>query len=42
MMTGSGSSVFALSTDKKAMKKIAREIEQENPNYYVELTEVLK
>ena len=42
MMTGSGSSVFALSTDKKAMKKIAKQIEQENPNYYVELTEVLK
>ena len=42
MMTGSGSSVFALSTDKKLMKRIAKEIEQENPNYYVELTEVLK
>ena len=42
MMTGSGSSVFALSTDKKAMKKIAKEMEKENPNYYVELTEVLK
>ena len=42
MMTGSGSSVFALSTDKKLMKRIAKEIQQENPNYYVELTEVLK
>lgn len=42
MMTGSGSSVFALSSDKKLMKRIAKEIEQENPNYYVELTEVLK
>lgn len=42
MMTGSGSSVFALSTDKKLMKRIAKEIELENPNYYVELTEVLK
>jgi len=42
MMTGSGSSVFALSADKKLMKRIAKEIEQENPNYYVELTEVLK
>ena len=42
MMTGSGSSVFALSTDKKLMKRIAKEIELENPNYYIELTEVLK
>ena len=42
MMTGSGSSVFALSTDKKLLKRVFKEIEEENPNYYVEMTEVLK
>lgn len=42
MMTGSGSAVFGLSTDKKLIKRIAREMEYENPNYYVEMTEVLK
>lgn len=42
MMTGSGSAVFGLSTDKKLIKRVAREIENENPNYYVETTEVLK
>ena len=42
MMTGSGSAVFALSQDKKLMKKLFKEIETECPNYYVELTEVLK
>ena len=42
MMTGSGSAVFALSQDKKCMKKLFKEIENQFPNYYVELTEVLK
>ena len=42
MMTGSGSAVFGLSTDKKLIKRIADEMEEENPNYYVERTEVLK
>ena len=42
MMTGSGSSVFGLSHDKKFIKQLAREIEEEYPNYYVETTEVLK
>lgn len=42
MMTGSGTAVFALSTDKKLIKRIAKEIEEENNNYYVEVTEVLK
>jgi len=42
MMTGSGSAVFALTTDKKLAKRIAREMEEENPQYYIELTEVLK
>ena len=38
-MTGSGSTVFALSTDKKLLKKLARKYEDK---YLVELTEVLK
>lgn len=38
-MTGSGSSVVALSTDKKLLKKIANELEN---TYEVELTRVLK
>lgn len=42
MMTGSGSAVFGLSTDKKFIKRITREIEEEYPEYYVERTEVLK
>ena len=42
MMTGSGSAVFGLSTDKKLIKRIAKEMEEENPSYYVERTEVLK
>ena len=42
MMTGSGSAVFGLSTDKKLIKRITREMENENPSYYVEMTEVLK
>lgn len=42
MMTGSGSAVFGLSIDKKLIKRIADEMEEENPNYYVERTEVLK
>ena len=42
MMTGSGSAVFGLSTDKKLIKRIYKEMEIENPNYYVEMTEVLK
>ena len=39
MMTGSGSTVFALSTDVKLLKKIAKEFED---NYFVEVTKVLK
>ena len=42
LMTGSGSAVFGLSTDKKLIKRIADEMEIENPQYYVERTEVLK
>ena len=42
MMTGSGSAVFGLSTDKKLIKRITKEMENENPNYYVEMTEILK
>jgi len=42
MMTGSGSAVFGMSTDKKLIKRIAKEIEAENENYFVEVTEVLK
>ena len=42
MMTGSGSAVFGLSTNKKLIKRISKEMENENPNYYVEMTEVLK
>ncbi|MCR4879786.1 MAG: 4-(cytidine 5'-diphospho)-2-C-methyl-D-erythritol kinase [Bacilli bacterium] len=41
MMTGSGSAVFGLSRDKKLIKKIARELEEET-NYFVEATEVIK
>ena len=39
MMTGSGSAVFALSTDKKLINKTARSLEDD---YLVEVTEVLK
>ena len=39
MMTGSGSTVFALSTDVKLLKKIAKEFED---HYFVEVTKVLK
>lgn len=38
-MTGSGSAVFALSQDKKILKKIERELEDK---YIVELTKILK
>lgn len=38
-MTGSGSSVFALSQDKKLLKKLERELENK---YTVELTKILK
>lgn len=38
-MSGSGSSVFALSTDKKLLKNIAKTLEDE---YLVEVTKVLK
>ena len=38
-MTGSGSAVFALSTDKKQLKKVARVMEQ---HYFTELTKILK
>lgn len=39
LMSGSGSTVFALSTDKKLIKKIAREYEDK---YRVEVTKILK
>ena len=39
MMSGSGSTVFALSTDKKVIKAAAKKLERE---YYVEITKVLK
>ena len=38
-MSGSGSAVFALSTDAKLLKKIAREYED---NYFTEVTRILK
>lgn len=38
-MSGSGSSVFALSTDKKLLKSIAKTLEDE---YFVEVTKVIK
>lgn len=38
-MTGSGSAVFALSTDKKQMKRIASIMEQ---HYFTELTKIIK
>lgn len=38
-MSGSGSSVFALSTDKKLLKNIAKTLEDE---YFVEVTKVIK
>lgn len=39
LMTGSGSTVFALSTDQKQLKKIAKEFED---HYFVEVTKVIK
>ena len=42
MMTGSGSAVFGLSTEKKLIKKIYNEMSEEHPSCYVEMTEVLK
>ena len=39
MMTGSGSAVFGLSTDKKLIKTAAKILENK---YNVEVTEVLK
>ena len=38
-MSGSGSSVFALSTDKKLLKNVAKTLEDE---YFVEVTKVIK
>ena len=38
-MSGSGSTVFALSTDKKQLKKVAAKME---PHYFTELTKILK
>ena len=38
-MTGSGSAVFAMSTDKKLLKKIMKEYDND---YLTELTEVIK
>ena len=39
MMSGSGSAVFALSTDKKAIKSAAKKLEKQ---YLVEITKILK
>lgn len=39
LMSGSGSTVFALSTDVKPMRKVAKELED---NYFVEVCKVLK
>lgn len=39
LMSGSGSSVFALSTDKKLIKAAAKKLEK---HYYVEITKILK
>ncbi len=39
LMSGSGSTVFALSTDKMVLKKIAKEIEDK---WFVELTKIIK
>ena len=38
-MTGSGSCVYALSTNKKELKKAAEVME---PHYFTELTKILK
>lgn len=38
-MSGSGSTVFAISTDKKALKKAAKKLEDK---YFVELTRIVK
>ena len=38
-MSGSGSTVFALSTDRKLLKKVASIME---PHYFTELTKILK
>ena len=38
-MTGSGSAVFALSTDKTLIKKVAKQFEN---RYLVEITKVIK
>ena len=40
-MTGSGSAVFALSTDLKQLKKVAKQLE-EHDHYLVEITKVIK
>lgn len=40
-MSGSGSAVFALSTDKKLITSIANELEEQD-KYFVELTKVIK
>ena len=40
-MSGSGSAVFALSTDKKKLVSIAKELEKED-KYYIEITKVIK
>ncbi len=39
LMSGSGSTVFALSTDQKQLKKIAKELEE---HYFVEVCKVIK
>ena len=41
MMSGSGSSVFALSTDKSILKRIQKQIDEEE-RWFCELTKVLK
>lgn len=40
-MSGSGSTVFGLSTEKSLLKKIVKEIEN-NTDYFVELTKIIK
>ena len=41
MMSGSGSTVFALSTDKAVLKRIQKQID-EDKEWFCELTKVLK
>ena len=40
-MTGSGSAVFALSTDLKQLRKVAKMLDEKD-HYLVEITKVIK